>query len=358
MIKSRYFVVLIAIAFLIALFIPNTVKAQTVELSYGTPYIQDHVFSKTDIKWMDKVEKDSKGRIKFKPFWGGQVIGPRPEAIDELVKGVADVAQISPAQAKTGYDIAKASLVFFAIVPLKDSPKVFKAVRKKFPEIDAEYKGLKPVFSAGLKYDLIARKPIRTLNDFKGLRVKTLGEIVNVLKDLGMEGIASPMSEVYMNVQKGVLDGAFVPYSTLKDFKFAEVTKYMTNIDFNRAHMGNRAICLASYNKLPADLKKVIDNSLEWWGDEADKDVVANEMGGMDYGKKNGVEFIDLPKADKAKFEDLVYQEGVKIAKKLDEKGLPGTKILNEVKLQLDSLGAAPKAAPKKAAPKAGAAKK
>jgi len=36
----------------------------------------------------------------------------------------------------------------------------------------------------------------------------------------------------------------------------------------------------------------------------------------MDYGKKNGVEFIDLPKADKAKFDEMIYQEGIKIAKK------------------------------------------
>jgi TRAP-type C4-dicarboxylate transport system substrate-binding protein len=360
--KSRYFVIFSAIAFAIGLFVPVSVtaqKANVIELSYGTPYIQDHVFSKTDIKWMNKIEKETNGKVKFKPFWGGQLIGGRAEAIDEIAKGVADVGFISPGQSRTGYDLAKASLVFFAIAPLKDSPKIFKAVLKKFPEIEQEYKGLKVMcWSAGLKYDLLTRKPVRTLADMKGMRLKTLGEIVNVLKDLGVEGVASPMPELYMNMQKGIIDGGFVPYSTLKDFKFAEVAKYVTNIDFNRAHLGGRVMSLTTYNKLPADVKKVIDRNIEWYGDEADKDCMLNEQGGVDYGKQNSVEFIDLPKADKAKFDEMVYQEGLIVAKKLDDKGLPGTKILNEIKRLVAATAAPAAKATPKAAPKAGAVKK
>jgi TRAP-type C4-dicarboxylate transport system substrate-binding protein len=332
MIKVRYFVIFSAIAFLMAIFIPGTIKAQTIELSYGTPYPPNHTFSKTDTKWMDKIEKETKGKVKFKAFWGGQVIGGRAEAIDEVAKGVADVGFISPAQAKTGYDLAKASLVFFAVAPLKDSARIFKAVLKKFPEIEKEYKDLKVMcWSAGLEYQLLTRKPVRTLADMKGMRLKTLGEIVNVLKDLGVEGIASPMPEVYMNIQKGILDGGFVPYSTLKVMKFAEVAKFMTNINYNRAALGGRVMSLTTYNKLPADVKKVIDSNVEWYSNEADKDVMIDEQIGVEFGKQNGVEYINLSKADKTKFDEMVYNEGLKVAKKLDEKGLPATKILMEV---------------------------
>jgi TRAP-type C4-dicarboxylate transport system substrate-binding protein len=99
---------------------------------------------------------------------------------------------------------------------------------------------------------------------------------------------------------------------------------------------------LTTYNKLPADIKKVIDQNVEWYGDEADKDCMLNEQGGVEFGKQHGVEFIELARADKTKFDEMVYQEALIIAKRMDEKGLPGTKILEEIK-RLSSAGPAKK---------------
>jgi TRAP-type C4-dicarboxylate transport system substrate-binding protein len=294
----------------------------------------DHTFSKTDQKWFAKIEKETNGRVKFKPFWGGAIIGGGGGAIDELAKGVADVAFISPGQAKTGFDLAKASFVFFTGATVKNGRKIFTETAKKFPEFDKEYtsKGIKPIcYSSGTDYQLLSKKPVRRLADFKGLRSKTLGEIVDVLKELGMEGMASPMPEVYMNMQKGVLDAAFVTYETLQAFRFVEVGKYMTVMDLYRPHMSGRAMNLNSYNKLPPDIQKIIDNSIEWYGNEADNDVIKGDIAGKEYGAKNGMEYINLPKEDMDKFYELVARDAVKEAKKLDEKGIQATKIYTEI---------------------------
>jgi len=66
--------------------------------------------------------KRNKRPVKFKPFWGGAIIGPTADAIDEVIKGVADVGFISPAQSRTGYDIAKASFLFFSGTPSTRGP--------------------------------------------------------------------------------------------------------------------------------------------------------------------------------------------------------------------------------------------
>jgi TRAP-type transport system periplasmic protein len=332
--RVRIMAVVAAAVLLAAFIVPAGVMAQqkVIELTYGTPYNNDHQFSKTDIKWMAKIEKETNGRVKFKPFWGGAIIGPTGAAIEEVVKGVADVGFISVGQAKTGYDIAKANFLFFIGAEQKEGWKVFKEALKKFPEIEKEYKGLKVLcWSSGADYQLLSRKPVRKLADLKGMRIKTLGEIVDVLKNLGVEGMASPMSEVYMNVQKGVLDGAFTMYSTLKVFRFAEVAKYMTETNLYRPHSGGRVMGLTTWNKLPPDIQKIFENNIEWFSNEADSDVAREEIEGRDFGAKNGVEFIKLPREDTAKFNELVMQEALKEAKKLDGKGIPGTKILTEV---------------------------
>jgi TRAP-type transport system periplasmic protein len=104
----------------------------------------------------------------------------------------------------------------------------------------------------------------------------------------------------------------------------------MTLVHLYRPHTGSRVMNLTAWNKLPPDVQKVIQNNIAWFGAEADKDVDLDEQEGVDFGKKNGVEFINLPKEDIVKFYGLVQEEAVKVAKNIDAKGLPGTAILTE----------------------------
>jgi len=307
-------------------------QQKVIELTYGTPYGPDHIFSKTDQRWMAKIEKETNGRVKFKPFWGGAIIGASANAMDEMVKNVADVGFISPGQAKTGYDVSKALFLFFTGVNPADERRIFFEMLKRFPEIEAEYKGLKVMgWSSGTQYDLLARKPVRKLADMKGMRVKTLGEITSVLKDLGVEGVNSPMTEVYVSMQKGILDGAFVTYNTLDILRLAEVAKYYTMLNLVRPSTGSRVMSLVAWSKLPPDIQKVFQSNVEWFSTESDNDQIKSDMEGKEFGKKNGVEYITLPKEDMAKFYSLILDKAAKEAKNLDAKGLPGTKILTEV---------------------------
>ena len=151
-----------------------------------------------------------------------------------------------------------------------------------------------------------------------------------MLRDLGVEGMASPMSEVYVSMQKGILDGGFVTFSTLKTMRLAEVAKYMTLLNLYRPHTGLRVMGQTTWKKLPPDIQKVFENNVGWYSSEADKDVGQDEQEGKDFGQKNGVEFITLPKEDLAKFHGLIQEDAVKAAKNIDSKGLPGTAILTE----------------------------
>jgi len=327
-------VVLAIVAAAFALVLPGHARAQqgkVIELTYGTPYGPDHTFSKSDKRWFAKIEKETNGRVKFKPYWGGSVISGGAEAIDEMVAGVADVGFISPGQARSGYDLTKINFLLFTGANVNNGYRIFMQVLKDNPEIEKEYKGLKVMgWSSGTEYQLFTRKPVRRLSDAKGMRVKTLGEIVAVLKDLGIEGVNTPASEFYLSLQKGQLDGGFFPISPLMTLRYSEVAKYVTLLHLYRPHTGSRVMCLKTWNKLPPDIQKVFENNVGWFSVESDKDCMKDDDDAREFGKKAGVEFIDLPKEDMTRFYDLVRQEGAKQAKLVDAKGLPGTKILND----------------------------
>ena len=324
-------VLLIAVCF-IALALPGITTAQqgkVIELTYGTPYGVDHTYSIIDKRWMAKVEKETNDRVKFKPYWGGAVIGGR-DAAEELTQGAIDIAFLNPTKSKSGFQITKASYLFFYGANLEIGGKVFKEMLTKFPEIEKEYKGMKVLCWGGSMNQLITRKPIRKIDDLRGTRIKVVGDVSNALKELGVEAMSLSNSEVYVALQKGILDGLITPVETLESLKFAEVAKYVTMINFYRTHSGMRMMNLDKFNSLPPDIKKVFENNIEYYGQETEAEVGRTNQHAMDAGKKLGVEFIPISKEEMTKFYAPIKTMAQKEAQGLDAKGLPGTKILNE----------------------------
>jgi len=139
-------------------------------------------------------------------------------------------------------------------------------------------------------------------------------------------------SEVYVALQKGIMDGAILPYFALDALKLSEVAKYVTIINFYHTHSGMRAMNLDKWNSLPPDIKKVFENNIEYYGQVNTAEYDRFNQLAIDNGKKVGIEFIPISKEEMAKFYAPMKTAAQKAAQDLDAKGLAGTKILNETR--------------------------
>jgi TRAP-type C4-dicarboxylate transport system substrate-binding protein len=163
--------------------------------------------------------------------------------------------------------------------------------------------------------------------------VKATGAYKTVIKELGGEGIFVPMGETYVALQKGTIDAALAPVSTIKAFRFDEVAKYVTNLNLTSSVRPTRAMNLNSWNKkLPKDLQVIFEKSIDFWSAEDNKSRYGDDLLGIDIAKKSGVEFINLPSQELAKVYKSAETAMLKEAAKLDGKGLPGTKLFKEVR--------------------------
>jgi len=305
-------------------------QQKVIELTYGSTYAPDHTFSLVDKRWIEKIEKETGGRVKIKPYWAGTLLSSR-EGVDEVVKGVVNIGLVHPSYARSGYHIHKASYYFYYGADQQLGRKVFLETLKRIPEIEKEYQGLKVLaWTSGVDYQLLSRKPIKKIEDVKGMRVKITAELAQVFKVLGAEGVVVPMTETYEQMQKGILDAALISYEGLKTFKLAEVGKYLVILDFYRTHGGSRVMNLDTWNRLPDDIKKVFEANIDWWGLETDKEFEKAHKEGIEFGKRLGVQFIKLSNEDMEKFYAPLRQIAKQKAEELDKMGLPGTKILNE----------------------------
>ena len=163
----------------------------------------------------------------------------------------------------------------------------------------------------------------------KGLqiRVAPAGSSIDLVKALGAAPAGMPMSETFMAIQKGTVDGALGPYDALKDFRLADITKYTTNAHLFVLLGHYVAMNINSYNKLPADLRKVLDDSVEWARNDSWKLYDAEDDAAEEYAKSKGHEFINLSPAEQARWLAAIKPVLEKTAAELDAKGYPGTKL-------------------------------
>ncbi|MGB9886961.1 MAG: TRAP transporter substrate-binding protein [Moorellales bacterium] len=309
-------------------------STQTIVLKFAATYSPNHPQAIADQAWFEKIEKETGGRVKFEPVWGGALM-KADQAFIELANGVADVSEFSGAYVKEGFDIEKAMRVLFCNVPDREvARRIYHELRAKYPQIDAEFSKIKVLaYHAITPYQVATvKKPIRKVGDFKGLMLKVSGDHLKIAQALGADASPIPMSETYVALQKGTIDGAMVPYETLKSFRFGEVVKYVTELNMATGPTPHRGMNLNTWNKLPPDIQKVFEDNIEWYGRKIEEELFKADASGIDFAKQQGVEFIKLSDEELKKYRNVVDKVIQEQAKALDTKGLPGTQIYEDIK--------------------------
>ena len=307
--------------------------AQPIQLTYATIWPAQHPYAVGDQRWIDYIEKETKGAVKIKPYFGGSLISPR-ESMLEATRGVAGIVCINVVYEKSGVDLTKAQTAFYQGAPdYQTKLKVFWSLWNKFPEFRNEFKNMKILGVAPVtSLRLMSKIPINSLTDLKGLRMKAPVETLNVLKHYGAEGIIIPTPEAFEQLSKGIIKAAFSTAESYKAARLAEVVKYDMNLTTMMGPFPEKAMALASWEKLPKDIQRLFEQSGDKWTMFQLEEVEKTALAGLEFAKQSGVTFIEMPPKDIQAFNLVFDEEASKAAKELDAKGLPGTKMYQEAK--------------------------
>ncbi len=212
--------------------------------------------------WTREVAKASNNQLTIRLFPAMQLGGRPPDLYRQLVQGISDITFTLP-----GYTSADFPLMALTELPgtaesaADGTQKIWKLFDKYLAR---DFKGSKVLMlwnsdSASL---MSRAKPIRTLDDLKGMRIRTPSAAQSAqLEALGAIPIDMPANQIYNNLDRGVIDASMIPMSAALDFKLIEVVKYFTvNAPLGRSPF-LVAMNASRYEKLPADLKKVIDDT-------------------------------------------------------------------------------------------------
>ncbi|MEJ2739859.1 MAG: TRAP transporter substrate-binding protein DctP [Dehalococcoidia bacterium] len=305
---------------------------EPIELTFATPWADPNAYAVAAQEWINKIESDANGRVKITPYWGGTLINPM-EAFSQLSEGVFDIGWCCIGYTATGFELSTNYMPFYYGISDRDlRRKIDTEVRAKFPELNEEYAKWKILETvSGNNNQLVSIKPVRTVADIKGMAMKGGGPDIEVIKKLGGEGARVSMGEVYISLQKGILDGSFVPWEAVGTFKFYEVADYVTLLDFSYSPYPQNFMNMDVWNSLPPDIQQIFDDNIEFWNNAEDEAFrLANDVG-LIAAEEAGMEMITFSDEESEKFFGTYNEVCTEIATKLDGEGYHGTDILNEV---------------------------
>jgi TRAP-type C4-dicarboxylate transport system substrate-binding protein len=242
--------------------------------------------SKAIVPWAQKVEKESGGRIKIQHFPSMQLGGKPSDLLDQAKNGVVDIIWTVLGYTPGRFPKSEVfELPFFSGLAEPASRAFQEYVEKHAMD---EFKDVKliavHVHGPGLIH---SKDPITRLEDFKGVKVRGGSRIVNImLEQLGATPVGMPVPAVSEGLSKGVITATTIPWEVTPALKVQQLVKNHTGFAGEQGlYTQTFAVAMnkAAYDKLPADLKKVIDAN-------SGSDTAAMFGRAMDEGDKRGLD--------------------------------------------------------------------
>ncbi len=219
---------------------------------------------KVVMPWCERIGKASAGRMKCQVFPAMQMGGTPAQLYDQAKDGVADVVWTV-----TGYTAGRfPKTEVFELPFIMTDPEATARAMWDFAAgpaaeefADVQVLALHP-HGGGVLH--VAKKPVRTLADFRGLKLRAPTRLTTrMLAAFGATPVGMPVPQVAESLSKGVIDGAVLPWEVVPALKVQELVKFHSELDKSQPALYTTVFVLAMnkarYASLPLELKKIID---------------------------------------------------------------------------------------------------
>jgi len=244
---------------------PAKTPTEVIELTYNNFFPPTHFHSVLAEQFCQEIEARTDGWVKITYYPGGG-LAPAPDTYDAVVEGICDI----------GMSCLAYTMGRFPACELVDLPHGYpsgwvatKVANDFYNEFKpAELADVHPLYfhAHGPGTIFTTDKPVRTLEDMKGLVLRSTGNGAKIAEALGATGYAASQGEAYELMSKGVIDGSVTPPEVLKGWKQAEVVKYVTMCT-DVGYTTDMFVVMnqAKWESLPDQYKEVFNEVSQEW---------------------------------------------------------------------------------------------
>jgi len=286
----------------------------------------------------DRLKERTNGRLILEPFPSGALV-PAKEIFNAVKRGMIQMGTISPAYIRDQVEVAGiAAGLPFAFKNVWECAYFHKWLG--FEEMVQEAAAKHGVFYSTDKVyptELVLKKPVNSLDDFKGLKIRSSGVLQVFLSSLGAAASYLPGSEVYPSLASGVIDGAhWGAAQGAYSMKLYDVCKYHLLPGLNIAGTDAFVVNQKAIDALPDDIRETFYWSLEeeFWK-RTNQYIYLEAIVLAKAINEKGVTVVNLPPEEQKKITQIAMEMWEKEA----EKGPEAAKALQMLKDYLKSLG-------------------
>ncbi len=281
------------------------------------PWPKGLLFYDIAVHFADSVRLASAGRLDIKPFSAGELI-PANQVFDAVSKGSMQIGHASPLYWKGKNE----AFVAFGSVPFgldAEGYNIWLYEKGGNEMLNELYKphGIVsfPAGQTGQEMGLFSNKKAKTMEDFKGMRLRTPGWYMDIMNNLGASVSPLPGGEVYLALERGVIDAAEYSVPAMNyPMGFDDITKYVIQPGVHQpGFQCDVIINEKAWNSLPEDLQWIVKLAAQetqaWtynWLNALNAEAI-NKL-------KENVEFVKMDTETLVEFRKVAktYLEGVK----------------------------------------------
>ncbi len=288
--------------------------------------------------WMEMVEKDSGGRIKFEAYPAMQLGGNAPQLYDQARDGVVDVVWTLPGYTAGRFPRSEAfELPFMMNNAEATSKALWEYMQTQAPDEFKETQLLAlHVHGPGMFHSV--KKPITKVADLRGMKVRgPTRQATKMLASLGAIPVGMPLPGIPDALSKGTIDACAIPWEVVPAVKVHELAKFHSEFPAGGPALYTNTFVLAmnkaKYDGLAPDLKKVIDAhsgmaTSAWLG----KVQQANDAPGRKAAVDRGNSIHTFSAAEAQEFIKLSAQVDDAWVADMDKLGYKGKALLDSAK--------------------------
>ena len=312
---------------------------QTVTLKFHTFMApMSNVWLTMHKPWMEKVEKDSGGRIKFEGYPAMQLGGTPVQLYDQARDGVVDIVWTLPGNTAGRFPRVEVFELPFMMNNAEATSKAYwEYVQTQAPD---EFKDTHVialhVHGPGMFHS--ATKQIRSVGDLRGMKVRgPTRQITKMLGSVGATPVGMPLPAITDALSKGTIDACAIPWEVVPSIKVHELTKFHSEFDSSGAALYTTTFVMAmnnaKYNSLAPDLKRVIDANSgmaasAWLG----KTQQSNDPAGRKTAVDRGNTIYQFTAAQRDEFIKLSSNVDDEWVADMDKRGFKGAQLLSTAK--------------------------
>jgi TRAP-type C4-dicarboxylate transport system substrate-binding protein len=338
MIKHNYMPILLGfLLFIFISFCPPFYaesKVKPIELKVSTWNSAQLPPSKLTERWGEMVEERSDGKVKLVFYFSGTLVSMN-DTYRAMQTGLIDIGMWVIGTIPGLHPLNEyISLPFMGWNDSTTVLKVYHEIREKFPEIDAEFKGLKNIYTYAMPAYHIhtTKKIIRVPNDMDGMKMLADATSSDFLHTLGAVTVSKGPADWFMSLQRGLVDGQLLHWSAIDGLKLEELFTYHTQA-------GSAGLWFVltgwwmnrdTWDNLPEEAQKAFIDLQPWVEQEHLKLSLDLEKKARDAAMEMGHKIIDLSHEEI----ELWANETVSVREKwisdMEKKAKPGRAIFEE----------------------------